>query len=72
MPRFFFDVHDGRDLIDDEGVELCDVGAAKREALKCASGMLGETSADWPGELLRMDVRDERGNVVASLRFTAS
>jgi hypothetical protein len=32
MPRYFFDIHDGEAVIDEEGTELPDFEAARREA----------------------------------------
>lgn len=34
MPRFFFDIHDGDPVRDEDGVDLPDLDAAIREALR--------------------------------------
>ncbi|GEO99900.1 DUF6894 family protein [Methylobacterium haplocladii] len=36
MPRYFFDVHDGVDAIDDAGQDLPDLPAAEAEAVRIA------------------------------------
>jgi hypothetical protein len=62
MPRYFFHVSDGADLPDNEGSELEDLAAAKRQA----AILLGRLMADAPGEVWRgpawkVEVTDERG-----------
>ena len=48
MPRYFFNVHDGKDLPDDSGTELGDSDAAHREAIVAAGEMLKETGrSSW-------------------------
>ena len=43
MGRFFFHLKDGDELIlDDDGTELPDIAAAKREALLTARGVLAD------------------------------
>ena len=72
MPRYFFHVHDGKDLPDHEGTELPDLASARKEAVALAAGLLGDRpdvfwdAADW-----RLDVEDEAGRVLFSLRFSA-
>ena len=36
MPRYFFDIHDGDNDTDEDGVELPDLSAARAEAIKFA------------------------------------
>ena len=52
MPRYFFNVHDGKDLPDHYGTELRDREAAHKEAVFAAGEMLKETGR----EFLRDDV----------------
>lgn len=65
MPRFFFDVSDGRCAADTQGVEFVDDRAARREALRRAAMLLKATQAragavgQW-----RIAVKDERGVIL--------
>lgn len=66
MPRYFFHTMDGQRHIDDEGWELPDDNAARREAVRYGGSLL----VDDPDMLLgpkdfRLDVSDEEG----ALRF---
>ena len=62
MPRFFFDVSDGRCASDTQGAEFADDRAARREALRRAAMLLkamqarAEVAKAW-----RIAVKDERG-----------
>lgn len=42
MPRYFFNLHDGLDLTDDDGVELADLAAALSMAIHYAGSVLKE------------------------------
>ncbi len=71
MPRFYFHVHDGRDVPDPYGVELPDQEAARREAIRAAGEMLRDWSGKLPiGSEWRMNVTDGAGHPVLTLRFT--
>jgi hypothetical protein len=62
MPRYFFDVHDGKILIDEVGLELPNADAARKEVWNTLPAMAAQREAD--GDMacqLRMDVRDESG-----------
>jgi len=62
MPRYFFDIHDGTSIRDDEGVELLDLDAARKAIWNTLPAMAADRQAD--GNMayqLRMDVRDESG-----------
>ena len=72
MPRYFFDVHDGKHMPDEDGVELPDIDAARKQVWKTLPMMMAERPADGNmGCQLRMDVRDESGKHVfhAALAF---
>jgi hypothetical protein len=71
MPRFLFHLHDGVDrTLDPEGVELPDMDAVKREALKAARDVTAHEIIDGKLDLnLRIDVEDETGAIVHSLAF---
>ena len=60
MPRFFFDVFDGQDLFDEEGVVCVDLAAAQREALRTAGIMLSEQLELRPGIPWSMEIRSIR------------
>ncbi len=67
MPRFFFHVRDGADLSrDEEGQELADVEAARREAVSSNREMLGERLLHGGGSLnqRQIEIADETGHVV--------
>jgi Domain of unknown function (DUF6894) len=72
MPRYFFDVRDGQDIPDVEGVELADRDAAHREAFHTAGEMLKEADRKFlQGDVWEMHVTDEAGKTVCRLRFSA-
>jgi Domain of unknown function (DUF6894) len=75
MPRYFFHVRDGSDLLTDpDGQELDDLAAAHQEAVK--------TGRDLMAECLRCDrslgldraivVADENGAIVSEVSFKAA
>ncbi|WP_261926247.1 DUF6894 family protein [Methylorubrum sp. GM97] len=43
MPRYFFNVHDGLGIVDDDGVECVDLEAALRAAVHFAGSLLKES-----------------------------
>jgi hypothetical protein len=73
MARYFFNVHDGKDVIDRDGTELRDEAEARSEAVRLAGQCildLGE--AFWTsGEEWRLEVSDEERRTLFSLTFTA-
>jgi len=71
-PRYFFNVSDGADLPDVEGIVLQDRAAARTQAITTAGEMLKERGCTfWHGTEWRMTVLDEAGTTVCLLRFTA-
>ena len=75
MPRYFFNVHDGRDYPDDEGTELPDLAAVRAEALRSSGEMLRDnngTAEFWSGDDWTMNVTDEAGKTVLTLRFSGA
>jgi hypothetical protein len=74
VPRYFFNVHDREDSLDNTGVELDGIEAAQREGLRTAAEMLreGTKAGIWAGGEWRMFVTDESGSEVFTLRFAAS
>ncbi|MGU3537760.1 DUF6894 family protein [Methylobacterium sp. A54F] len=70
MPRFFFNVYDGRSEIDHDGTELSDHHEARRQAIRFAGRILDDEAHRIAiGEEWRMEVTDERGLVLFRLDF---
>jgi hypothetical protein len=69
VPRYHFNVRDGRDAPDGEGIELPDESAARVQAIQAA----GEMIRDWRylrfEDYCEMDVTDDAGRTVLTLRF---
>ena len=71
MPRYFFDVHDGTYVRDDEGVELANVDEARQQVWDTLPMIAAHRKAN--GNMacqLRIDVRDEAGNHVLHAALT--
>ena len=71
MPRYFFDVHDGSFATDDEGVELPDADAARKQVWNTLPAMAAQREPN--GHMacqLRMDVRDEAGRHIFHAALT--
>jgi hypothetical protein len=73
MPRYFFHVSDGSSTPDAEGTELPDISTAQAEALRMTGEILRETrtTQPWDGTEWKLEVADERGQVLLVLRFSA-
>lgn len=72
MPRYFFNVIDGRSIIDTEGSELADLKEARVEAIQLAGAILrDEGDTFWNGEVWHMNVTDAAGQSVLKLHFSA-
>ncbi len=72
MARYFFHLRDGRENIDEHGVELAGPAEAREQAVITS----GEVSRDngakfWDGQEWRLWVTDEGGATVCALRFIA-
>lgn len=73
MPLFYFRIHDGLELPDDDGIELPNIRIARRTAVRVAADCLRDhfdgfrRGGEWA-----MDVADESGKLICALRFTAS
>jgi hypothetical protein len=70
VSRYFFDFHDGVTLIDDVGIELCNLDAARSEALRSLSAIAADFVASVPVEEFSMIVRDETGTTVLTAQLT--
>lgn len=65
MPRYFFDVSDGRCAADVEGVVLADNREARREVIRRAAMLLKVfTSQHGSFKSWRIALRDEAGSVL--------
>jgi hypothetical protein len=72
VPRFFFNIKDGKDLTDTERTELAGIAEARDQALTAAGEMIKhQKDTVWNGSEWRMHVTDEAGRPVFTLRFAA-
>jgi hypothetical protein len=76
MPRYYFNINDGRMILDEEGTELPSLAAAREEAIRNSGEILrnGAGPALWAGEPWRMWVTDEPaggGKILFTLKFSA-
>jgi hypothetical protein len=72
MPRYFFHVIDGRDIIDNEGSELTNLKEAWVEVIQLAGTILrDEGDKFWDGSEWHMNVTDASGLSVPKLCFAA-
>ena len=72
MPRYFFNLQDGRSTPDREGTELADIETARAEAVRLSGEILRDIGATyWDHPEWRLDVLDESGRTLFSLCFVA-
>ena len=71
MPWFYFHLYDNLDVLDDEGIELPDLEAARARAVRCARVTFAETAKDEGRVVLhhRIDIADEQGDVLETVQF---
>ena len=71
MPRFFFNIHNGNGLTEDEeGREFADAGAAREEAVKGVRSIIAEEAKEGRVDLRgRIEVTDEAGGAVLAVPF---
>ena len=70
MPRFFFNLHDRDDVVDEEGLVLDDVEAARQKAIAAARDIMAEDVKH--GVLPLRDsigIEDENGATVLEVPF---
>ena len=71
MPRFHFNVRDGHNLEDGEGVELPDFSTARREAIRLSGALLEEEPDQFDvGDDWRMEVTDDTGLILFLMTFS--
>lgn len=72
MPRYFYHVYDGYSSLDTDGTELPDIYTAQAQAIRTSGEILRDMGARfWDGTAWRMEVADERGQILFVLRFSA-
>lgn len=65
MPRFYFDVIQGEESVeDDEGTELPSIEAAERDALISAAEINRDNAKAGRINTVKVQVRDEGGKIV--------
>jgi hypothetical protein len=70
MPRYFFHVHDGKDILDLVGTELPSPDAARAAAVIACGEALSDLGEDfWKSKEWTMRVVDEAGAKVCELTF---
>jgi hypothetical protein len=74
MPRYFFNIQDGKTILDDEGIELPDLDSARAQAVTSSGEMLrdGASSALWNGTAWKMWVTGEDKKTLFTLNFSAT
>jgi hypothetical protein len=71
MPRYYFDVHDGKRFTrDDTGLELAGIEAAKTQASKALPDITRETMPDGNRRDYTIEVRGETGRLVLRLSLS--
>jgi hypothetical protein len=73
MPRYFFNVHDSRDIPDEDGIVFPGPDAAREQAVIAAGEMLKDLDGGvWGVPEWRMVVTDEQGATVGTLSIKGS
>lgn len=71
MPHYFFNTSNGSPHIDDAGMDLPDIGAARREAIRYGGSLLSDDpDMVMQDNGLRIDVVDEAGSRCFAVRVT--
>jgi len=71
MPRYYFDIQDGADLMrDSEGSEHRDLGAAQNEATDTLTQMGKEIFPGHDDRALSIDIRDDGGKALMRVTLT--
>jgi hypothetical protein len=70
VPRFYFDLHNDVDALDQEGKQLDGIESARKIALAEAREMIEASVTEGRIDLNHfIQVRDESGNIVHRLQF---
>ncbi len=70
VARYYFHLHDGRERLDEEGVELADAEQARAAAITAAGENLRDIGRSFAGSRWRMWVTDEGGATVCEVRVS--
>ena len=71
MPLFYFHLYNDLDVIDEEGLDLLDLDAARANAIKEARAVMVDMVAEGRINFShRIDIADESGDVVDSVNFS--
>lgn len=71
MPRYYFHIDDGTDIVDTLGMELPGLAAAKCEAVRYASKLIcDEAQGFWDAGEFQMTVADEKRLTLFSINLT--
>jgi hypothetical protein len=70
MPRYYFNIYDGVDILDNVGTELPDFAFARREAIRYSGAILEDEAERLSlGEEWRMELIDNTGLMLFCLNF---
>jgi hypothetical protein len=74
MPRYFFNIHDGKNIIDRDGTVLADLAEARVDAVDLAGRSIAEMGEEfWTRDHeWRLEVLDENGRLLFTLKFSAN
>jgi hypothetical protein len=71
MPRYFFHVHDSKDMPDREGTEFPSDEAAKSQAIVLTGELLTDLDGDFWGHPWILEVVDDSDSLVCEVAITA-
>ncbi len=73
MSRYYFDLYDGVEIIDEDGMELASIENARRHAvLKMAELLMQAPDKFWAGDAWTLKVKDDLGLTLFTLNFSAA
>jgi hypothetical protein len=73
VPRYFFDVHDGELICDEDGVECSSLKEVRQQTRHLLPKLIGEMVPPEKDDLIyRVFVRDEHGHLVYTSALTYS
>ena len=67
VPRYFFNMYDGVNLFDKEGIEIPNLKEMRIYMLAMASEIM--TNKEFGEDAWQLEVLDERGGIVATMEF---